>query len=564
MDDPCFCGRGFLCAELFPLKHPAFAPLFFLALALIWSWPAAISGDWVGRYSDTPGTLWTLWAAPRLLSGGLHDTLTAWPTGIDYSRPDSYILLIIGTVFQWVDTPRLHAYLQIVGLAGSAWAAEACARALGVSRPAALIAGMGYVFGGLGSTVLLEGHVYQLLNPWLPLLVASWWRATGREGRLRDGVGAAIGFTGALLSTAYLGVAAAVLLGGLLLGAFLERRRQIKWGPLGMALAIGAPVSAVYSWFFMHGAGAWASQSGFAIGAPTTLLNLLGPTDIIDGIYHSQVTAIPTTVLALFLVAPVVLQRQGGWRRVAVAGLVALIFSMGSDLQVDPAERLMPLPMALLSQIPGLHFLHFPARIGWGWGLCAGLVAAQVAGVLIEKDRRVLWGLALCLGIDSFVWMGMPFRQRVQPAEVPSVYFAATGPVLDLFPLDAHQTRALDLRAMTLACAYQMRHHRPIADVCITTSPSESPRARLGQWLWARSLEGASLSQPLGDMGFSTVVLHADLYRPQDRERLMTALSAMDPQPLQSRNGGEWLLAYTVPVGAGPVEGAWTRWMETP
>jgi hypothetical protein len=64
-------------------------------------------------------------------------------------------------------------------------------------------------------------------------------------------------------------------------------------------------------------------------------------------------------------------------------------------------------------------------------------------------------------------------------------------------------------------------------------------------------------------MGFSTVVLHADLYRPQDREQLMAALAAMDPQPLQSRNGGEWLLAYTVPVGTGPVEGAWTRWIET-
>lgn len=542
--------------------RPAGVPAFFLALALLWTWPAAISPDWVGRSSDALGTIWTIDAAPRLLAGGLHDVETGWPTGIDYLRPDSYLLLVVGTLLARLDAARVHALLQIIGLAGSAWAAERCAVRLGATRPASVIAGIGYMFGGLASTALLEGHVYQLLNPWLPLLLAAWWQATGRRGRAADGALAALAYTGALLTTAYLGIAAAVLLIGLLVATLPERR--VKAAPLLAAAAIGLPVSLLYAWVFEAGDTEWASVSSIAVGAPATLLSLIGPTDDIDGIYHSQVAAIPPTVLALCVVAPLILRREYGWTRVALAGLFALAMSMGARFQVDPGLGLFPMPLALLD-LPGLHFLHFPARIGWAWGLCAGVVAARTAAEILERRPRFGIVLALLLAVDLFGHMGMPWRQRVQSAAVPSAYLAATGPVLDLLPVDVHPTRGLDLRTMAMLCAWQVTHRRPIAEACITTSPGTSPRARLGRWVYARALHGEAIARPLGELGFATAMLHADLYRPGDRDAIRAALLEMDGSPVVSRDGGAYVEAYAVPrvEGADP-RTAWDTWMRVP
>ncbi len=538
-------------------RHPTFAPVIFTILAVLWTWPALLAPGWVGRESDTLGTIWVIDAAARLLGNKLHDAHTAWPTGVDYLRPDSFLLLGAGTLSGWLGAARVHAWLQILGLVLSAWAAESCARQLGATRPASLVAGIGYTFGGIASTTLLEGHVYQLVNPWLPLCLAAWWRATGPEGRPRDGVATAAFFGLALASTAYLGMAAAVLLGGVLLGALVERRNPIRPAPLLAALAVGIPVSAAYLALFLAGATPWASVSAGATGAPTTLLSLLGPTETSDTFYHGQVGALPPTILALFVAAPVVLRGAFGWRRVGVAALVALVFALGAELQVDPALRLFPLPLALLDMVPGAHFLHFPSRLGWGFGLCAGVLAALVVSRL---PTRRAWLLVPLLLLDVFGFFRLPWRQRVQLAEVPSAYLADTGPVLDLFPEDAQPGRPLSLRIFTLACAYQTLHHRPIADTCITTSPWNSPRATLGRWLYRQALDGTPFADDLADLGFTTVAFHGDLFRATDRAVLDRALRAMDPAPVESRDGGEAIGAFAVPAGGGgePVA-AWER-----
>lgn len=538
---------------------PGVVPAVYLALALAWTWPAAVSSEWVGRHSDTLGTIWVIDAAGRLLANGLHDTLTGWPTGVRYLRPDSFTLLPIAAALGWIGDGRLHAWLQVVGLVSSAWAAESCARTMGAVRPASLVAGLAFAFGGLGSTTLLEGHVYHLLDPWMPLAAAGLWRALGPEGRVRDGVQAGVACLLALLTTAYLGIATAVLLGALAVARTVELRAWPLWRPVLAAVGVFTPVAAAYAALFAAGAGPWSSapQGNITVGA--TLLNLLGPTDITDQVYHSQVVAIPATVLALALTAPVVLRRSTGWRSVAGCALVCLVAAIGPRLDIAPGQDGLPMPMALLTAIPGFSFLHFPARLGWAWALCMGVLAARVAGELSPRAGLVLAGM---LAIDLFGVMGMPLRQVTQPSAVPSAYRAASGPVLDLAPTDLTHTRALDLQLMTLFCAYQSVHHRAIADVCITTSPWTGPRARLNRWLYARALAGDDLRQPLAELGFETVMFHDDLFRPQDRATLAAALSDLDAAPVASSDGGEHVVAYRVPAGdSHDPAAAWARWL---
>lgn len=523
-----------------------FAPVVFVGLAIVWTWPAAISGEWVGRHSDTLGTIWTLSAARRLVLGGMHDVATGFPDGATYLRPDSFVLLAIGAVFGPGAT-RLHAWLQVIGVAGSAWAAEDCARRLGANRPASMIAGFSFAFSGLASTTLLEGHVYHLLDPWLPICLWTWWRATGPAGRIRDGVGAGFAYAMALFSTAYLGLAAAVVLVGVALGGLIEGRHPMRWRPVFAALGVGVPVSLLYVWAF---AGGGPADAVVTHGPSAQLANMLGPTETIDAVYHSHVVAIPATVLALFFASPVVLRGVAGWRRVAAAGVLALVLSMGATFSVDHGDASFALPLALLAKVQGGQLVRFPARLAWGWALCAGVVAARVGGELVSRWRPAGWVLASMLLVDAFAQMGMPSRQRVQPAAIPSAYLSATGPILDLFPVDIHRTQALDLRVMTMACAYQTVHHRAIADLCITTTPWEGPRARFGQELWEKALIGEAIRPWLAGLGFEFVVFHADLFRPGDRAPLREALLTMDAAPVRSRDGGEFVEGYRV-AGAG-------------
>lgn len=547
------------------LQHPAFAPVLLLGLSIAWTWPAAISPDWVGRHSDTLGTLWVIDAAPRLLRDGMHDAHTAWPTGVDYQRPDSMLLLLISTAVGWMQPANVLSAFQVGGLAISAWAAEACARVLGAERPWSIIAGLAFMFGGLGSTALLEGHVYAVFDPWLPLTLGAGWRAAQADGRAVHGLIAGVGFLLCLLTSAYVGLAALGMLAALLPLAVLERRAKggVALRPLLALLGVGLPVSLVYAWCFAQAAGPWSSEAALGfMQAPATLVNLLGPNDTIDDVYHSLVTAVPPTTLALFLLAPVLLVQQHGWRSVAGAGLTCLVLSMGSTLDISTADPLFPLPLSLLRFIPGFGFLHFPARLGWAWGLCLGVVAARVAGALAARQRAAGPVLALMLLVDLFGLMALPMRQHSQSSSVPTAYTAADGPLLDLFPTDVTRTRRLELAFMTLSCAYQTSHHRPIAEVCITTSPWVSPRALLGRWIYDEARAGGDFAGPLAEMGFATVVLHVDLFRPEDRRVIEEALARMDYAPTVSVDGGEHLVAYQIPPhpGAQPAE-AWAAWV---
>lgn len=527
-------------------------PVGLVVFALLWTWPALRSDVLVGRHPDALGTAWFLTAAPRLL-GGLRDSATGLPAGADYGRPDSFVLLPLGLLSATLGAARLHGLVGVVGTAVSALAAESFARALGARRPWTLLAASAYAFGGLATTAWIEGYTYHLLDPWLPLLGHAALRLGSARARLRDGLLVALWFTLTLATSAWHGMAAALLLAPVLLAARL--RGQLHPRPLLVAVGVLAPVVGLYATAFLGAdAGGAGTSTGGALLELGHRLVVFGPAGPgIDLVQRSQSAALGATVLALTAAAPVVLVDVAGWRRFAGAGLAAASVSL---------LPLVPPGWVPLEHIPGAAAVaaaltRFPERVTWTTDLCFGAVAALVATRLAETRPRpvaVLLGAAL---VDVGVGNRLPWRQGSGPAAVPSAY-AGEGPVLDLWPEAPAAEPGWDTRVTNTDCYAQSGHGRPIADLCLLSPGVDSPRVALSREvhsaLFAGDAEGVRTL--LARYGFATLAVHPDVYARGDRHRMAAALATLDPSPRESVDGGDHVVAYTIPSPASPVDAA--------
>jgi hypothetical protein len=238
----------------------------------------------------------------------------------------------------------------------------------------------------------------------------------------------------------------------------------------------------------------------------------------------------------------VVLRRQR-WQPLAFAAVVALLLSTGPSLALHGSRLLFEWPWASLYELDAMRFLRFPVRLGWVSVLCTGLLGAWVASELAQRCRSP-WKVAplwLCLGVDLFVGIQQPFRQREQWAAVPSVYGNGPGIVLDLLPEVGGEGNDLGRHFRALICYYQTGHGRVLPERCLGVEPGSSPREVLGNKVIDALLRGEDLPE-LPEV--STLVWHPDLFRPGDRERLRVALEKIDSIPTSSTDGGEFLIAY--------------------
>lgn len=515
-----------------------------LLAALLFTHPAAWSGaDWlVGRHFDLQGTVWLIDAAPRFEAGGL-DRLSGAPLGARYARLDSWTLAALAWALRGIDAVRLHNALQVIGAWSSAWAAERFAAALGARPPASWIAGLSYGMSGLAASALLEGHVYHLLDPFLPLCAWAWWRACRPDGRPMHGALAAAGFGGALLTTAYHGVVAAVLV--VVIGAAALLRRELRAGPAAAAALGAAAVGLPYVWAFL------GAPEAVAVAAPVAAAGALAftpPSPELDRVGHSLSAHLPATTLALAALCPFLLREQLGWRRLWLAGAASALLALGPSLS-PPRGAVAALPAAALQLVEGGALLRFPVRFAWGCSLLWGALAARAAAEL-SLGRR--WASFLLLGlllIDLGFWGGMPGRQRRQPAGAPSAY-AGSGPVLDLLPEHLGRQDDLSAQLQALVCSYQVWHQRPIADDCVTPFPDRNPRVAITRGLLGAAAEGRAAPY-LQERGFVAVALHPDLFAAGDRARLEALLSALDPAPVSSVDHGEKIVLYTLSTEAG-------------
>ncbi len=538
---------------------------FFVAVATAWSWPMARLDDaaLVTRHFDLYPSVWLLARAPATWPDLWHDA-SAWPVGESLARVDSYVLLALG----WVLRPLLSgvqvaALVAWLGPAVGAWAAERTAhRTFGVTRPASLLAGLAYGFSGVAATAVLEGHVYHLLAPWLPLLLGEIGSPTAPAGRpaFAQGARAGLWWALALWSTAYFGILGAglVALGALRHGFTREGTVDRHLGTLAVAL----PAGVAYVALFAQG-GAWAGSGDDPAGVwkagAATLGSLAGWSDALDVHQHSIGAPLGFVTLTLLVMAPLVLGRQRGWRMLLAVAAIALLLALGRELRVFLEPEGAWWPGALVAELPGASWFRFPVRFTWLYALCGGVVAARVLGALGAGAARwpVLVTLALALG-DVLVGQATPLRLRAQLATVPSAYAHAPAdrPVLDLFAGASDGSSVeVELWVRALGCYYQSRHARPILEVCIGTDV-ESPRERVARWWMAGLLDSrtdpSDNAARLARLGVGAVALHADGFRPADRAALVAGMTALWGAPHESTDGGAHVLLWALPATGAP------------
>lgn len=535
----------------------------FVVVATLFTWPAARLDPHtlVTRHFDLYVTVWLVEQAteglPALLASG-----SAWPQGESLARVDSYLLMVLawlgrGLLSGWL----LTTLLTWLGPAFNAWAAEHCARrVLQVRRPWSMLAGLAYGFSGIAATAVLEGHVYFLLAAWLPLLLTAAW--TGPTRGLPWGRGLLVGllWSLSLLSSAYLGVLASVLLLTVLAA---RPGRALRLIP-GAALT-ALPVAAWYLWVFsmnrQHATLEIKPELILSMGT-ATVASLTTWTAQLDTLRHSVGAPIGFTTLWLLLLAPLLLRGEKGWRALALLALASLLFTFGRSLRLTEAGPGLPSPLALLVGVPGIDLFRFPIRFAWLFQLCGGLVAAAA---LQSLARRLPAGVLLpVLGlatVDAVLGTGLPLRSQRALADIPSAYAAAPvgQPVLDCYGRSLDGTSGeLEMWTRNLGCYYQAHHGRPILEFCVRTevqSPREAWDAALGHAL----LNMAGRDDPAGMRALRSelvgaeigaVALHADFYRPADRELMLAGLEGLLGPPLaDSHDGGERVVLFHVATG---------------
>ncbi len=527
--------------------------LLWIGLATAWTWPAALAGGdrMVGRFLDAPGTVWSIDAAPRLLMG-FRDWMTAWPVGADHHRFDSFTLVPLGWLFGAADPVQIHGWMMIAGVAASAWAAQGFAGAVGAKSPWTLLAGLGFGFSGLAANVLLEGHVYHVLNPWLPLLGWTLWRATSEAGQLRDGVLAGLFFCLCLGTTGYLGLVAALMAVGIVLGS----REQIRVHPrpaLTSAL-ITLVGGGLYVWMYLAGGSGTGGELAELSPTSAHLAGLTAPTSELDRTEYGLAPMISAWMLGLVLLAPMVLPRAGRWRCLLWTAVLALFLSVAPTFSLAAGQVLVPISFDWLRDSNVGALIRFPVRLQWGWLLLGGVLSARVATEIAPRWGR-LGGLVLLVAIvEAMILVGLPHRQVVRYAGAePEAIAGAGGPVLNLFPDSVVQSDRMDLWLGSLVCMDQARHRQPVAQDCVATA-SGNVANRLRGWVTARLFEGdvARVSSTLQDLGFAAVALHEGVYAPGDRSRLVWALREMDPDPKTSGQSGDAIRLFEVPADARP------------
>ena len=539
--------------------------VFYGILALAFCWPmSSLSVDRIFmRQFDYFGVIWTAayWAAP---GASWTSSLTAWPMGESLRRMDSNIFGGLARLMAVLMTPaRFSASFGVIGLTISAWAAARCAReGFGVSRPASLAAGIVYAFNGLSATALLEGHIYFLLDPWLPLLLLSLRRLGAPDGRWTDGIRAGLYWTASLLTSAYLG-----LLGGILAAAELARGFWIREDGRAFLrrasgfIGLGCLSALAYLDFFLAGGGGKAGQTGQTLEAGSaTLIGLTTWVPNIDLYHHSIASPLGFALVALLLLGQRLIRWAPGWRLLAVFVLAVPLCALGPRAQMGLPSRLrIETPMMILEETPLGAYLHFPVRFMWLYYLCAGLVAALILERLrASAGNRSVYAVIAVLVADAFIGSAVPLRMGNLSSAVPSAYSAAPSDraVLDFFaapPFDGYENQWYFERT---TCYYQSVHRRAVLQPCIQTyfdNPRRRVSSRLFDVILARKASSFSAQEAqwirdlMASMGVGAVAVHLDLIPNEFHDDLLEGFRALfGPARARSSDGGEHIVLFVI------------------
>ncbi|MBX3472272.1 MAG: hypothetical protein KF878_35925 [Planctomycetes bacterium] len=459
----------------------------YLLLLVLLTWPAALRAPThlLGGEGDAMQNVWNLWWMERAAAEGRSPY---WTDAVHHPFGASLRGHTLGTFNALVAAPlrpllsREQAYNAVLALSfvASGVAAFLLAHRLTGSWPGALAAGFVFTFSHW-HVARMPGHLNLAAAQFLPLFALAWLAHLDRPGLARAGVAAAA-FALAGLCDLYFLVACALAGALLLAGRALEEGRAwlvarervvglMTFGALASLLAgpIALPVAGEHARdpfvvpfesdprdFSADLLGLVAPGVGWRFaGLTAPLWRGLPAPDAVD-----VALGLPVLLLAAWVwrrradVAPAV--RLRAWV-VLIVGVVLL--GLGPELQVARVRTGVPLPWALVDELPPLKLAGKPARFMVVATLgTAVLTAVGVQRLLAAGRRRVVAAFAVALVVDH-----APARLPTEPLGSPPAYVealraAGDGAVLDLasghFRPLWHQTT----HGRPMALGYLSRH----------------------------------------------------------------------------------------------------------
>ena len=492
-------------------------PVFFSLLASFWMgseiWNTGLSGI---QYD----TLGTYWFADRASTWSLlFDQNTNWPTGVEYKRLDSFVFFVVSICFQWLPTSVWLPFFSVVAITTSGWAASLFAQELGATRQASWIAGITFIFHGLTASALLEGHVYHLLLPWLPLCLMFAWRATKTQKNTKNSLLTSFFWFLCLLTSAYLGLATTIAVAII----WISRKGwNIKSSYIGIASI--AILSMAYLLLYTDGQALSSGRdaTSMMVGS-VNLSNFLGFTPQVDRELHAQSLGILAIPLFLAFGAHRYTLKRQDTHILWTMAIIALCLSFGCFVSFASVAPLFPMPLLWLSELPLFRSIGFPIRLAWPFLLCIGVLASLAASRI--RFPRIL--IALCI-LEVFISNQLETRQQQISLTLPKVYNNTDGASLELYPITASGKQHSDLPMWFSAysCFFQTMHEQPISENCVSTISDSHTRIQIAQSVVQNLLRGAHSQawDTLEENQFSHLMVYPDLYTLGDYKRLSYAL----------------------------------------
>jgi hypothetical protein len=344
---------------------------FFLLASVVLTWPLAISLERAtGLRGDYFNNLWNFWWLRHSLAEGsspFTTDLLYYPIGLSLKRhtlsPANALPGALLSSFVSLDAAFNLLLILKLALAGSFFALFA-SRVTG-SLAGGILGGLVYAFNPFHYYYLCQINVFS--TEFLPLALYFYVRSY-REGGWRNALGAALA-TGAVTAAHEYYAVYAALVGGLMLVAGKLLDRDVPWRTgaprlFATLLASGAVVALVAAPLLVGTLGPEGALEGageIAIQEKRTndLLGynwLGGPEDV--------TVSWPTMLGYLPLLFVLVLARP--WRRELrfwwLVGAVFFVLSLGEKLVVGGRDTGVPLPYALLQDLPVLTMLRKPDR----------------------------------------------------------------------------------------------------------------------------------------------------------------------------------------------------------
>jgi hypothetical protein len=481
------------------------ALLGYVALAVLVTYPAIVQfttnvpGDLL---ADRDQNLWNLWWVREAMSrttNPYHTGMLYYPYGVDlYYHTLGLPLGLIGLLPQLLfGLPAAYNTVLLAAFTLSGYGAfrlalrfippgEAGKRntPLAIYFPA-FVGGLVFAFTPY-TLDALKGQLEVLSLQWMPFYAEAWIVAW-RTGKLRYGALSGVFFALAALSSLYYAVYLAIFSLAYLGYRLWTRQRERRPAGLLPTLVVAPIVGLALMLPLLAGLVRDRDNPRLAVAAgpehrlahSADLLSFIAPphdhvligwqpTDrpgVNEPPIHDYLT-LGYAALALAIVGGVVSWRRSGGKFWMALALLALVLSMGPELQVGRNLTGIPLPFRLLEWLPGAEAIAKPERLVVLARLCMGVLAAWGAGwVLVRLTRLGQPGVrrtaVICSAILALLLVELPIHPRyVEPLNIPAVFQALAlhqgGGLMEL-PFATQQSETGGERML-----YQTTHRQPI------------------------------------------------------------------------------------------------------